>query len=779
MGQSSSALQGEHGCREAVDQVTSPISLTTDRPESRTRQAPREEWPLSGGESSSTQTSGHLARVFRTFRRPASVHLSSAGSNLVEERTSTSRIISTFESEERPLVRREGSQTPNTSIHDNIVPTPRPHSVTSRLGLRFRQRYSLLSQTPEGRFESLDQNTDTPSPSLDGPISGSTAELGSSSIRRRFSVLNHLSRGPFRANSRTSASARLGPISGPILHAEDGETDHQNGTVSSFGHAAAPSSATLRGPEEGTQDPPHFRRRSRLSRARQSISGPLENLFRSSYHEANSDPQTLAVPRRSTRSREADDADNLIPSRLSQSPDIDHDEPASRASDATGSTPLESLGALLENPSASLLSPQEQAEQTVLAGHDARERRRTPQLLQGRSSRLIRRDDETSLARILQVAAAAIAAQLSGTTDALANLEAMGEDHFDGGLNAFVEELNNATGQPNGTPRDNRNNDGASPLNFWRVFRFANNQEIINEGEAQQEQASINAQELMGSRTVTVVLVGVRSVPSSTVNRERSEAVGTGLDTLLNLSDLPRTVPSGAGLGSSLLRSVTGRSRLSRRRSSRPQSSMAVREGAEEARRPLPAWMSNIDSISSDQASLSSDILSAPALSPGHHSPPSASLRPLSSSPVPSRETTSSRARSSAEQSEEMRRLLSLLRGRRNVPSPAQSDPNEGAGGLRARRRSDSEANRHRENGARDSRRNGIVAPEGQRSWMIYVVGTNLEEDHPALNGSTIFSDVGDTFRRTWRRLLKGAPSLEKSHTNASDLSRIPPTKTY
>lgn len=66
---------------------------------------------------------------------------------------------------------------------------------------------------------------------------------------------------------------------------------------------------------------------------------------------------------------------------------------------------------------------------------------------------------------------------------------------------------------------------------------------------------------------------------------------------------------------------------------------------------------------------------------------------------------------------------------------------------ARQRRRSDSEYARHRALGSGAVRRNGMVEPDqpppsGGRSWLIYVVGTNLSENHPALTTPSLFTDV-------------------------------------
>ena len=65
---------------------------------------------------------------------------------------------------------------------------------------------------------------------------------------------------------------------------------------------------------------------------------------------------------------------------------------------------------------------------------------------------------------------------------------------------------------------------------------------------------------------------------------------------------------------------------------------------------------------------------------------------------------------------------------------------------ARQRRRSDSEFARRPELSSGATRRNGVVEPDnapqgGGRSWLIYVVGTNVSPDHPAFTMPTLFTD--------------------------------------
>jgi hypothetical protein len=51
----------------------------------------------------------------------------------------------------------------------------------------------------------------------------------------------------------------------------------------------------------------------------------------------------------------------------------------------------------------------------------------------------------------------------------------------------------------------------------------------------------------------------------------------------------------------------------------------------------------------------------------------------------------------------------------------------------------------------------GDTPASGSRSWLIYVVGTNLSEDHPALTTPSLFTDVSyflPLFRRVYEPML-------------------------
>ncbi|KAL9592863.1 MAG: hypothetical protein Q9179_006296 [Wetmoreana sp. 5 TL-2023] len=399
---------------------------------------------------------------------------------------------------------------------------------------------------------------------------------------------------------------------------------------------------------------------------------------------------------------------------------------------------------------------------------NGRETRRMPNMLRGRSSRLIRRQDEGPLPRILHLAAVAIAAQLSGNPDqAITNLQAVGADGFDDSLNNLFRTLHEATDTMNSPQIAEGPNDSATslaslpPLNFLRVFRFINTNRDVgtqNNSSRADSQAGpgIDASQLPSDedlsdgpdgRTVTLVVVGVRSVPSDHIGHEDVATTGPSLEALLNMP-LPPPAPSNLFRSNGLRRS-DGRSRLPR-----------PRRASIGGPNPFPTSysrqrqhrFSSSPHISGDSTpgTASGSVSGLSDLPSGSHPPPST---PADSelSPYASGTTTPSRRPSSASA------LQQAPTNARDMAYAPADDPNAlasehyGTHPVHQRRRSDSEFARHRNLGAGAARRNGVVAPDGveadnnmpsgSRSWLIYVVGTNISENHPALTTPSLFTD--------------------------------------
>lgn len=391
--------------------------------------------------------------------------------------------------------------------------------------------------------------------------------------------------------------------------------------------------------------------------------------------------------------------------------------------------------------------------------------RRLPELLRARSARALRRDEQTPLSRVLQLAAAAIAAQLSGSHGpAMPNIQALGNEGLDGSLENFIQSLQQATSsQAQPTPSTEGQNhagqEGPSPpVNFLRVFRFANadstrgttdslgqnrpnltgsdNPDNPSDGMSVDEPAGGAAE----GRTVTLVVVGVRSVPLGRANHgEQGPALpgGPGLDAFLGLPFLPpNVIPRPQGSTGNVAPRADGSSRMHPPRTAGIPG-LVRQPGTNDSRRlsdagPLPTFPTFPSSVLSESP-------------PGPNPPPSTPAE-RGRSAVSSGTSTPSRRPSSAS-AMPPNLMPDLHEGHPMQPTSAPTEDPAPQSAARQRRRSDSEFARHRVFGSGSVRRNGVVEPDqpppsGGRSWLIYVVGTNLAENHPALTTPSLFTDV-------------------------------------
>ncbi|KAJ9367514.1 hypothetical protein DTO282E5_7808 [Paecilomyces variotii] len=486
-----------------------------------------------------------------------------------------------------------------------------------------------------------------------------------------------------------------------------------------------------------------WRRSARLSRVRNSISAPISQIFGQQSPPLSSQPPSTP-PRRPSRSALTDDADHLLPPLGAMDTRMSFDEPPHE---------LDSVEPFVRNPLP--LSPTSSSRPSQgMTGI-----RRFPGVLRARSSRMLRREEQTPLSRVLQLAAAAIAAQLSGTAGpVLPNVQSLGNDGLDGSLENFIQSLQNATSaqtNPSGPEgaSDQASDGSLPPVNFLRVFRFVNPETSGNSGSAGETPSERTdrmdmdepAPEGSDGRTVTLVVVGVRSVPSSNNiggdQQQQQNTTGPGLDTLLGLPLLPPSdLLRNQNGGRDLLRRADARSRFSPHRhlmgsaNPVPVNNDSQRHRSDASRRP-----SDVGPSANLSSSLPTVLSESP---PGPHPPPST---PAGLSAVSSGTSTPSRRPSSAS-------AMSPYVASQSQGSPATQPTSESAeestvNSARQRRRSDSEYARHRDLGSGAARRNGVVepdnaaAPSGGRSWLIYVVGTNLSENHPAFATPSLFTD--------------------------------------
>lgn len=416
--------------------------------------------------------------------------------------------------------------------------------------------------------------------------------------------------------------------------------------------------------------------------------------------------------------------------------------------------------------------------------------RRLPALMRARSARSLRREEQTPLSRVLQLAAAAIAAQLSGSTGpALPNIQALGNDGLEGSLENFIQSLQHATSvqpQPtaSGEGPSNPASEGPSPpVNFLRVFRFANSESPLgpnpantaNPANPNASGQSTNGSENQGTqsdgmsvdeapegaegRTVTLVVVGVRSVPAGNGgggnggNGGNGEQVpqgpgGPGLDALLGLPFLPpNAIPRPPGATGDLTQRPDGIGGMNPPRPAVP--GFRAPGVPELLRQPglNPSRRLSDAGTRPGYSSFPSSVLSESP--PGPHPPPSTPAEHgvsavSSGTSTPSRRPSSASAMSPGT-------LPHLHEGHPLQPTVEPAEEPIPPSATRQRRRSDSEYARHRGLGSGSMRRNGMVEPDqlppsGGRSWLIYVVGTNLSENHPALTTPSLFTDVCTSF---------------------------------
>ncbi|CEL01390.1 hypothetical protein ASPCAL00974 [Aspergillus calidoustus] len=494
------------------------------------------------------------------------------------------------------------------------------------------------------------------------------------------------------------------------------------------GYSGASSGSSAENPAEPGWAP--WRRSVRLRRVGNSLSSPIAQMF----GQPNTD---MSQDETAENSYQLDnDPVGFIP----------HPGPMDTRMDFDSPHELDSVEPAIGTPQApSSLLPQSTQSQSSA--------RHFPSLLRARQSRALRREEQTPLSRVLQLAAAAIAAQLSGGTGpALPNIQALGNDGLDGSLESFIQSLQRATsGQPASSDTSNATEDEGppTPVNFMRVFRFANadnprpsdnsSRSATDSGNPTTNSDGMETDthtEGPEGRTVTLVVVGVRSVPSGNGPAgDQQPASLPGIDALLRLPFLtpggfsPRL---GSRPGTTQGRPAPGGVGVPTTNEDvppQPVSSNSTRRFSDAGSRGAP---SSLPSVISDSP-------------PGPHPPPSTPAEPGLSA-VSSGASTPSR-RLSMTSAMSPNTLPQLSENRSIQPTLESSEDGIPLNTTRQRRRSDSEFARHREQlGSGAARRNGVVEPDNHgppsgRSWLIYVVGTNLSENHPAFAAPSLFTD--------------------------------------
>lgn len=722
--------------------------------------------------SASQVQDSHSSRPIATFSRQISAQSipASRGGAGNSRDISTRHEIFYEQHEQRPLADMGDLGMPNTPItHITAPPMPRRSSRMARLSSMIMPRYAASGTPGEGQHghgqgRSLRRRLSNTDPS-------STTNEAGERRSRRLSIFGSLT-----PRSSTDSEPRrpreFASISRPFPLSPDGSLPPSGFTQSPLRHAF-PSRTHSTGPGSPPSRFLSVSRSARLSRVRRSISTPFE-AFLPTQSVPSPDRDRQVPPQRPSRLIRTSDPNSVLPPLDVTDPSIDLDSPRPESSPSHNREQrFSGVHTMSESPerAVSRVEPASWTERWTERGSGGRrEGRRMPSMLRGRSSRLIRRDNDGPLPRILHLAATAIAAQLSGTSEQPApDIQAIGPDDLDGSLNNLFRTLQNATsltGEPrttDGSQDSTRPLGTLPPLNFLRVFRFvsqtsttiasnaASNAERMGGRTRADNQFATdeNASVDLEGRTVTLVVVGVRSVPSENIGHEDTAAGDANLDSLLHFSPLAPSNALRHGAGG-LLRHANGRSRFPHRRRASIGGLNTFPANYDSQRHQRTISPNRQGSMNTFPNSGSSNPPTLSESPPGPHPPPSTPADPGLSA-YSSAATTPSRRPSSASAIQQPPTPNQDLAAQ-HLREAGLSDPDDQATRVQHRRRSDSEFARHRDLGAGAARRNGVVEPDevdssdspapGSRSWLIYVVGTNLSEDHPALTTPSLFTDV-------------------------------------
>ena len=759
MGQSSSTHRHSHDGYPAHPQHPSNLEVEAQHGSARRRRLVPRDRPLSTFDATaSIESESPPSRPFATFSR----QISSQSVPIVSGRPGANHDVSTRDD----VFYERHERRPMTTIGDmNIRNTPITHITASPMPRRTR-----LS-----RFGSIF----TERPSTDGSVPGNFQFGRSVSIRagldedtgrrgRRTSMFSSLNAGDLTLRLRRRREPI--PISPPIpliTHRDSPRAVFESNSL----HTGLAHSDNSTHPDTRASGFPANPLAARLSRVRHSITGQTD--FRSPSTRSSEVLDAYAPPSQPLRVDTSNDSEFQLPPMSLVDTNTSLNEAVLDAANReprpfeipTVPEASEPMGLPAENH-----HWYEGLNSTVHSGR--REGRRVTNILRRGSNRLTRRDVDSPWLHMLNAAASAVAAQISGNPEqSMTNVEALGSETHDGRLHRLSRVLQQAVhAHVNGQASERI--EGGTALNSLRIFRFVSqsaNSRSSHESNTARTGPPETASHLSATardsfddhegRSVTIVLVAVRSAPSgqpTTEPREQEVLLrDPAIDSVISLPTLGQPV--------NLVRSNTGGfSRRTSRHSRLPNLRRASLGGAFGSPGTFP---SNYDSQRHHRRFSSSRPSSGDATpNPGTATPLVLSDSPPGPAPPPSTpaEHTISAVSSQATTPNRRMSIVSSLQQQplfdRETPPQAS---NQGDADVledhpfdlvQQRRRSDSESARYRDLGSGAARRNGVVEPDhldpgeaspsGSRTWIFYVVGTNLPEDHPAWTTPSLFTDV-------------------------------------
>lgn len=517
-------------------------------------------------------------------------------------------------------------------------------------------------------------------------------------------------------------------------------------------------------PEPASQSSSSHRRHSRFARAR-TFTTTIPSIFTrhrpsSSHHRAADMLPPLPSYRESTRSTANNSDGTFLPDV--HIPDIDLTFEPARP---------EILPTAQPEPRRQEHRPHTSIADRIAALTPDRGFRSVTAPLRRRRSPLRRGEDHAvMLSRLLSVAAAATAATLMGGNPEAAIRDLRSSNDVvsgdDGTFEHFLQTLRNgqlasALGQDEGSATNvaGRTMDRSpASLDFFRMFRFGTSNGPASTARwrnadsprpdssrslprAQDNLQDRHDEDNGEGRMIPILIVGIRSLnPESDGAHDATDTIPSFLDAL---TSFPTTINIGLSddpLTDGLLRQSRSGVRVSQRR----RASMGGLNLFSRDRDP-PRYSRSTNTV----RPRSEARLSVPSQTPpGPFAPPTTPASPglsafSSGYSTPSgRNSTSSTAANASSRPESF-----ATRTTGTTLEPTAEEPPDHPRPPRSRRLSESDFIRF---GSGSSRRNGVHLPslesedsptEGNRSWIIYVLGGSYPENHPILTTPSLFTD--------------------------------------
>lgn len=387
-----------------------------------------------------------------------------------------------------------------------------------------------------------------------------------------------------------------------------------------------------------------------------------------------------------------------------------------------------------------------------------------PSRSSGSHNRLTRPNDDLTWSVILRIAAGSAAAQASGDSlDSPVPVDTLRPRSQDATLHLMSHLLQHAEYRRH-RGRDNSSLDRASSFDSMRIFRLVSRSTgstslgstSLGDGSARQEPA-VSLQDGYEDRNITVVLIALRTsaaenIRAEAMNEHNSPSRAHPRNSLLETAPSALHPIQAGDNADHQPPEMARRSRLSLLR--RVSFGGLHGDGHDMSpdfiiRRHQRSFSTGIPNRSDMRVRPASYSFSES--SPGPAPPPSTPAE-LAISAASSHITALTRAGSLGSSSTPSAAFAEESPHRTSFHEENPSVETRPLRSIRQRRQSDSDFARQRNLGAGAARRNGVVEPDDvdsmtppanrSRNWLVYVVGTDLSQDHSLWSAPSLYNDV-------------------------------------